>query len=243
MKLLPDLSAYPLCSYFLSGYLSKCKEDDLNFPDQPGIFDRYEELLRSALQALGLTKKALRSKPEFNFDSGDAANLESGIAALRVVNALRLENFVNIALLKPPQDARGADIGCERNSQRVCVEVKAITKRSKGRPGCSLENQLYEKILEGLPRARKQLEATANRVQATAKIFACVVNWFAHSICLGQGGFQSIANRLDRDQDCESLQGVEGILFVTAMGLQHLFLNEDGHRLLDQPRPGEDASL
>jgi hypothetical protein len=234
MKSPPDLSTYPSCSYFLSGYLSKSKEDDLNFPDQPGIFDRYEQLFRSALQALGLAKEALRSKPEFNFDSGDAANLESGIAVLRVVNALRSEGFLNIVLLKPPKDGAGADVTCERNGHKVCVEVKAITKQSEGRPGSFFEDQLYEKILENLPKARKQLEATATQLRLTVKIFACVVNWFAQSTYLAQGNYQSIVNKLERDQDCESLTGVEGVLFVTGRGLQHLFLNERGHRLLDQ---------
>lgn len=243
MKLLPDLSGYPLCSYFLSGYLSKSKEDQLNFPDQPGIFCQYEQLFRSALQALGLTKEVLRSKPEFNFDSGDAANLESSIAVLRVVNALGLEGFLNIVLLKPPKNGAGADITCERKSQKVCVEVKAITKQSRGRPGCFLEDQLYEKTFESLPKARKQLEATATKLQIAVKIFACVVNWFSQSTYLPQVSFQSVANKLERDRDCESLKGVEGILFVTARGLQHLFLNERGHRLLDELRPGEDAPI
>ena len=234
MKLLRDLSAYPLCSYFLSGYLSKSKEEDLNFPDQPGIFERYEQLFRSARQTLGLTKKALRSKPGFNFDSGDPANLESGIAMLRVVNALQLGKFANVVLLRPRKNAPAADITCERNGQRVCVEVKAITKRSKERPECFLEEQLYQKILENLPKARKQLEATATELRLAVKILACVVNWFAQSIYLVQDSYQSIVNRLERHQDCESLAGVEGILFVTAMGQQHLFLNERGHRLLDQ---------
>jgi hypothetical protein len=214
--------------------LSKSKRDDLNFPLRSGIFELYEQLFQSALHALDLTKEALRRKREFNFDSGDPANLESGIAVLRVVNALRLEGFLNIVLHKPPKNGPGADITCERSSQKVCVEVKAITKQSEGRPGSFFEDQLYEKILENLPKARKQLEATATQLRLTVKIFACVVNWFAQSTYLAQDNYQSIVNKLERDQDFESLTGVEGVLFVTGRGLQHLFLNERGHRLLDQ---------
>jgi len=234
MKLSPDMSAYPLCSYVLAGYLSKSRRDELNFPHRPGIFDLYEQLFQSALRTLGLTKEARRGKQGFNFDSGDPANLESSVAVVRAVNALQLEGFLNIVLLKPPQDEPGADIACERNGQKVCVEVKAITKQSKGLPESFFEVQLYQKILESLPKARKQLEATAIRLPATVKIFACVLNWFAQSIYLVQDNYQSIVNKLERDQECKYLTGVEGVLFVTAMGQQYFFLNECGHRLLEQ---------
>jgi hypothetical protein len=193
-------------------------------------------LFQSALQVLGLTKEALRSRPEFNFDSGDAKNLESGIAVLRVVNALRLEKFLNIALLKHPKNAPGADIVCERNGQEVCLEVKTITKQSRGRPEYFFEDQLYEKILENLPKARKQLEATASKLRITAKIFACVVNWLAQSIYLDQDGYRGVVNKLERNQHCESLKGVEGVFFITGIGQQYLFLNERVHGILDKPR-------
>jgi hypothetical protein len=233
MRLSPDFNAYPLFSYFLSGYLSKSMKDDLNFPpDQPCIFDQYEQLFHSVLQVLDLTKEALRSRPEFNFDSGDAKNLESGIAMLRVVDALRLEKFLNIALLKPSKNAPGADISCERNGRKVCVEVKTITKQSHGRPKCFFEDQMYEKMLESLPKARKQLEATARKLRITVKIFACVVNWLAQSTYLDQDHYQGIVNKLERNQDCESLKGVEGVFFITGRGQQHLFLNERGHRIV-----------
>ncbi len=46
-----------------------------------------------------MTKEAfLKGRSEFNFDSGDAQNLEGGIAILRVVEALRLKGFPNIRL-------------------------------------------------------------------------------------------------------------------------------------------------
>jgi len=226
---LPDLRAWPLCSYFLSGYLSKGR-DPTNFPpDQiPALFDEYEKLFGSALQVLGLTKVTLKSKQEFNFDSGDAGNLESGIAVLRVVEALRLAKFLNIALVKPPKGAPGADIACEKNGQKVCLEVKAITKQSSGRKEHFLEDQLYEKILENLPKARAQLEETASQLRCTVKIFVCVVNWFEQSIYLNQDDYQQVVNRLEKDQDQESLKGVDGVWFVLKMGHQFLFLNERG---------------
>jgi len=236
MSLPRDLSGYPLFMYFLSGYLSRSRNDDLNFPPgEPRIFALYEQLFQSALEALSLTKEDLRRKQGLNFDDRDAKNLEGGIAMLRVVNALALERFRNIVLLKPPKNAPGADIVCERNGQRVCLEVKAITKQSRGHRGCFLEDQLYKKIVDTLPHARKQLQATAKELHIPVKIFACVVNWFAQSICLTQGNYQRIVNKLERHQDCESLKGVEGVFFVTKMGQQHLFLNERGHRLLGQP--------
>lgn len=227
--MLLDRKSYPLCDYFLSGYLSK-RDDQTNFPtDQfPGIFERYEKLFQSALDVLGVPKEALKGKPEFDFDSGDAANLEGGIAMLRVVEALRSEKFLNIALVKPVKGRPGADLTCEKSGQRVCLEVKTITKQSSGRPGLFFEDQLYEKILETLPKARVQLRETASELQCAVKVFACVVNWFEQSIYLGQGDYQQIVDRLERDQDQESLAGVEGVLFLTKMGQVFWFLNEHG---------------
>jgi len=135
----PELSSFPLASYFLREYLSK-REDPVNFPlhELPDLFQRYYNVFASALQVLGLTKEALKNRSEFNFDSGNAANLESGIAVLRVVEALRLEKFLDIALVKPTKNASGADLTCEKNGQKVCLEVKAITKQSREPPTAPL---------------------------------------------------------------------------------------------------------
>lgn len=224
-----DLSAHPFCSYLLSGYLSK-REDPTNFPpdEGPALWDRYETLFESALQVLALSKDALKKRPEFNFDSGEAANLQSGIAMLRVVLALQAEKFLNVTLVTPRKNARGADLTCERNGQKVCLEVKAITKQSSGRSGLFFENQLYEKILENISKARAQLETTAKELQCTMRIFVCVVNWFAQSVYLNRQDYQKIVNRLERDGEQRHLAGVDGVLFVTKMGQQFLFLNEPG---------------
>jgi hypothetical protein len=77
---------------------------------------------------------------------------------------LRLENFLDIALVKTKKGMPGADIICEKKGQKICWEVKAITKQSSGRAGLFLEDQLYEKLLENLPKARIQLEATASEL-------------------------------------------------------------------------------
>jgi hypothetical protein len=234
MAIAHDLSAYPLCSYFLSGYLSE-KEDPDNFPadEFPDLLQRYENIFASALQVLSLSKEALKSRSEFNFDSGNAANLESGIAVLRVVEALRLEHFLNITLVVPKKNAPAADITCEKNGQRVCLEVKAITKQSTGRSGFFFAEQLYEKILENISKARTQLEATAAELQCSITIFVCVVNWFAQSIYLDQCDYQQIVNRLEKDQEQESLKGIDGVLFVTKMGQRFCFLNERGKHIDD----------
>ena len=231
---IPVIGPYPLCKYFLSGYLSK-REDPTNFPNDefPALFDRYEKVFASALDALRLDKEALRSRSEFKFDSGDAANLESGVAILRVVEALRLDNFLGIALVAPIKDVASADLTCEKNGERICLEVKTITKQSVGRADLSLEDQLYEKILENISKARKQLEATALEWQCSVKIFACVLNWFEQSIYLTQTDYQLIVNRLERDQEQESLNGIDGVLFVTKQGQRFLFLNEHG-KIIDR---------
>jgi hypothetical protein len=57
-------------------------------------------------------KVALKSKPEFNFDSDGVANLEGGIAILRIVEALRIDNFLRIALIKPNKN------GCSNMSRK-----------------------------------------------------------------------------------------------------------------------------
>jgi hypothetical protein len=97
----------PLSQYFLSDYLS-VRDDQTNFPPDefPDLFDRYEKLFQSALNALKLSKESLRSKAEFNFDSGDVANFESAVGVLRTVETLRLMSFADITVLNPP----GADI-------------------------------------------------------------------------------------------------------------------------------------
>jgi hypothetical protein len=227
---LSDLKPWPLCDYFLSGYLSASGDDPENFPpDQfPAGFERYEKVFDFALQVLGLTKQALKAKPEFNFDSGDAANLEGGIAILRTVVLLREGNFSNITLVKPEKNSPGADLVGEKNSQRVCFEVKTITKQSSGREGFFLAEQLYEKMLETIPKARKQLETTAAELKCTLKIFVCMVNWFEQSIYLGEDSFQYVVNMLEKNGEQESLQGIDGVWFVTKMGQKHLFLNERG---------------
>ena len=228
-----DLRPWPLCDYFLSGYLSANEDDPENFPSDefPAGLERYEAVFGAALGTLGLSKESLKSKPEFNFDSGDRANLEGGIAVLRAVEALRLAHFCNIGLVTPRKKSPGADLVAEKGRERVCFEVKAITKQSSGREGFFFAEQLYEKILENLPKARKQLEATAVELRCSLKIFVCVVNWFAQSIYLGQDDFQYVVNKLEKDQEQESLVGVDGVWFVTKMGQQFLFLNERGKSL------------
>lgn len=229
MMELPDSRTHPFCSYFLAGYLAKVR-DPTNFPsDQfPALFDRYEKLFDSALQVLNLKMEVLKSEPDFNFDHGNVKNLESGIAVLRVVNSLRQLNFLNIALLKRVRNARSADLICEKNEQRVCVEVKTITKQSSGRSGFFIEDQVYEKILESICKARNQLAATAVTMGCTVTVIAYVVNWFQQSIVLTLDDYQHIVNRLEKDQDQEFLKGVDGVLFLTKMGEKFFFLNEHG---------------
>jgi hypothetical protein len=232
MRATPDVHIYPLCHFFIGKYLS-VREDPTNFPaDQfPDIFRRYENLFASALETLAVTNEALKRRSEFNFDSGDANNLESGIATLRVVEALRLAKFQSICLIVPKKNSPAADIVCEKNQIRVCCEVKAITKQSGGRDGLFFADQLYEKILENISRARTQLKSTASEMHCEIAIFACVVNWFEQSIYLTQDDYQDVVNRLERDREQESLTGVDGVLFVTKLGQQFWFLNENGKRI------------
>jgi hypothetical protein len=141
---------------------------------------------------------------------GDANNLEAGIGVLRAVQALHLLGFRCIKILSPP----GADIYCEKNGQRVCCEAKTITKQSAGRNGFFLEDQVIEKVTETLPRARKQLEATAKRLQCQVKIPVYIMNWLEHSIVPDQDSYQQIVNKLESNGE---LRGLEGILFITKM--------------------------
>jgi ribosome-binding protein aMBF1 (putative translation factor) len=121
---IPNLDSYPLCRYFLSGYLSM-RDDPTNFPpgEFPHLLDRYEKIFQSALQTLGLKPEELRSRSEFKFDSGDAANLEGGIAILRVVEALRLENFLDIALVRTNKGMCRAALKSRTNSVRCKFRV------------------------------------------------------------------------------------------------------------------------
>jgi Holliday junction resolvase len=228
----PDFTGLPLAELFLTGYLSRAI-DATNFPtgDEREVLGRYEILFANVLKALGMTKEQLRSRPEFNFDSGNAANLEGGIAILRVVEALRLRGFSEIRLVSPRKDEQGADLTCIKAGIRICIEVKAVTKQSRGREGFFFEEQLYEKVREHAEKAARQLGISAELLGCEVKLIAYVVNWFAQSIYLVESDYQRIVNKLERHGEVESLQGVDGVLFITKMGQQFLFLNEVGKRI------------
>jgi hypothetical protein len=141
------------------------------------------------------------------------------MATLRVVEFLHLGRFRDISLVRPTKCTPSADLMSAQNGARICWEVKTVTKQSNGRPGY-LENQLYDKVLECIPKARKQLKATAAEFQCDVKVFVCVLNWFAHSLCLYQNDYLRIFRRLKRERQ---LDGVDGVLFVTKMGVPYWF--------------------
>jgi hypothetical protein len=228
----PDMSSFPIAQYFLGGYLSK-SEDSTNFPkdDLPGVLARFETLFTNVLSSLSLSREQLKRRPEFNFDSGDAANLEGGIAILRVMEALRLDGFADVALVSPRKGEQGADITCTRAGSKICLEVKAVTKQSRGRDGLFYEEQLYEKVREQVGKAARQLAASGEALGCNIKLIAFVVNWFEQSILLVESDYQQIVNKLERHGDTESLNGVDGVLFVTKMGQRFLFLNERGKQI------------
>ena len=223
-----DKSRFPLCDYFFSDYLSK-GDDDINFPPSQGdaLLERYESLLSLALTSLRMTKEALKSRSEFNFDSGDVVNLEGGVGILRTTQALQRARFENITLVTPEVGKQGADLISEKNGLRVCVEVKTITKKSKGRSGFFLEDQLYEKAREVATKASAQLRASAEALHCEIKLLVYVVNWFEQSIYLTKAEFQDIVNRLESFGEVRSLEGIDGVWFIMKMGNDQLFLNED----------------
>lgn len=146
MSLPVELESYPLCHFFLSGYLANnCDPQNFEAEKIARILEQYETVFAAALKAISTSKETLRGRPEFNFDSASRNGLESGVAVLRVINCLHLKGFENFALLDAGK-ATGADLVCEKQGQKVCCEVKAITKQSRGRKGLFLENQLYEKF-------------------------------------------------------------------------------------------------
>jgi hypothetical protein len=228
-----NLESFPLCRYFLSEYLSS-QNDASNFPpDQcPGILARYEEIFRSALDTLKLTKEALKSRSEFQLAQATPQNLESAIAVLRTVTALRMQQFSAITLLDPP----GADLKCERDGRTVCCEVKSITKQSSPRDGFFFADQVYEKILENIAHARKQLQSTSAKLGGTVTMFVCVSNWFDQAIYLTELDYQYIVNRLEKDKledplgsednYLESLKGIDAVLFVTKFGQVSWFVSD-----------------
>jgi hypothetical protein len=52
-----------------------------------------------------------------------------------------------------------------------------------------------------------------------------VVNWFTHSLTLDQKAFQNIVDRLEQGP---GLDGVSGVLFITAAGQCYSFLSDEG---------------
>jgi hypothetical protein len=63
-----DASRFPLCQYFLSGYLSG-EEDPVNFPENDGddLFARYEKIFESRLSNFRMPKEQLKKRTEFSF--------------------------------------------------------------------------------------------------------------------------------------------------------------------------------
>lgn len=224
-----NLDSFPLCGYFLSEYLAN-RNDPSNFPpDQcPGIFARYQEIFSTALDTLRLTKEALKSRSEFELSHATPENLESAIAVLRTVEALRMQQFSGIALLKAP----GADLRCERDGRTICCEVKSITKQSSPRDGFFFADQLYEKIQENIAHARKQLQSTAAKLGGAVTMFVCVSNWFDQAIYLSEQDYQYVVNRLEKDKlegednYLESLKGIDAVFFVTKFGQIFWFVSD-----------------
>jgi hypothetical protein len=169
----PDPAKYPLCGYFLSSYLKKNPNDAEIFPPGqfPDGFFRYEALFHDSLFHLKMTKENLRARQEFNFDSGDANNLESAIGVLRTAIHLGRAKFSEITLMKSKQKWPEANLTAKKNDRKVCFEVKTITKSSKGKKGHFFEDQLYEKIKESIAQARKQLTASAANLNCDFTIF------------------------------------------------------------------------
>jgi hypothetical protein len=222
----PDIKRHPLCHFFLSGYISKKPADLENFPtDQfPAAFDRYEKLFGSALNVLGLSRQALKKKAQFNFDSGNAANLKGGVAILRVVEALFIKRFSNVIMVELTQESKNVGIVAEKDNQKVCFEIRTITKQS---------GDQKESFRVGLRSARRQLERMTEQLHCTVKILVCVVNWFERFTYIGQDSLQYMLNKLQPDgldgiEAQESLKGVDGVWFVMNMGHRFLVLNEPG---------------
>jgi len=226
------MASFPFSHFLLGRYLSK-RTDSTNFPDGDlsEVLERYEILFANVLNVLAITKEQLKSRSEFNFDSGDAGNLEGGIAILRVVEALRLRGFSDIALVLPRKGEQGADVTCMKAGARVCLEVKAITKQSRGRKDFFFDEQLYEKVREHAEKAARQLAHSSETLCCEVKLLAYVVNWFAQSIYLVESDYQQIVNKLEQHGEVESLIGIDGVLFITLMGHEFLFLNEVGKRI------------
>jgi hypothetical protein len=231
---IPDAAKYPLCAHFLSGYLKANPNDADNFPpDQfPEGFQRYEILFHDALFHLKITKDAFRAIEQFNFDSGDANNLESAIGVLRAAIHLGQAKYSEIALIKSKRQSLGADLTARKNDYKVCFEVKTITKQSKGRKGHFFAVQLYEKIREAIAKAREQLKASAVELSCEFTVYTCVVNWFAQTVYLDQSDYQSIVNMLEEHGEERSLEGVDGVWFILKNGNLHAFLN-DRAKVLD----------
>jgi hypothetical protein len=223
-----DPASHLLCEYFLSDYLAN-HDDPTNFPpaEVPALFDRYEEIFRSALSTLQISREQLKRRSEFDFAHADQGNLESGIAVLRAIEALRLQGFSNIALLKPP----GADLVCEKNCLKVCCEVKAITKASTPQKGLFFADQVRAKVMENIGHAREQLAATAAKL-GCATMFVCVSSWFDQAIYLSEQDYQYIVDRLERDKlegednYLESLKGIDAVFFATKFGQIFWFVND-----------------
>ena len=106
MSKLPDLSAYPLCAYFLSGYLQKGADPENSPGNQitPKSSAAMRPFSKTQWTYSASPKRRSKKRTEFNFDSGYPQNLEGGIAILRAVVLLNRSGFTKIVLVNPPEE-------------------------------------------------------------------------------------------------------------------------------------------
>jgi hypothetical protein len=110
-------------------------------------------------------------------------------------------------------------------------EVDNQTKLA--REGFFFADQVYEKILENIGHARKQLELTAAKLGGAVKMFVCVSNWFDQAIYLTEQDYQYVVNRLEKDKlegednYQESLKGIDAVFFVTKFGQVFWFVSDE----------------
>ncbi|MDA2912477.1 hypothetical protein MYX77_00695 [Acidobacteriia bacterium AH_259_A11_L15] len=227
------LESYPLCKFFLSQYVQKMTDIDMQRDEafhvsvkrilliDTHLIREFEALISSSLQALGLSKEELKKSSEFNFECYNPTNLESFFGVLRAAIFLHEKGYTDLKLLKR---ASCADILCRFHGRWVCLEVKTLTYDRRGGRGLWLGDQVGDKLKDILPSARRQLSKARVDYACPETILAVVVNWLEQSAVLQQEDYQEIVDKLESGTpNLNQLEGLDHIVFITYFGQAYPF--------------------
>lgn len=189
-KILKEVTAYPLCDYFLRESLTQLREEDIQndwhffcFFHNPTEMQKLERIFQRGMEAFALSKEELRARSEFNFDASlNKENFEAFRGVLRAGAALKQGcYFETLELVK---GHKPGDVLCRRDGNISAMEVKTWVYMGTDWIGGNLSpqkekkrRQLVQKLQdEWIPKAKTQLHTLATNHNCSSRILMVVLN-------------------------------------------------------------------